>query len=405
MPDNILANRLRGTRGSQIAEEFFGNSAHFPVANIFLEMLLASPWMYLLDLDFYFLVLGSLAQAYWAGSWQYAGKPKPLLGNLIGPLVYTCGEVALDGLAFFHSPHHWAYWGFALAIGILQTLRLYLPEKAGGFIIILENLARTGISLAMYAIFEVLSRPSYTWQSFFDDESHVFILLVLGFLGILLGVANRNSAAYLALLRSTSEQLRKYSEWLLGRKMLAQAVIDPAALSLSRQERAVLFMDIRGFTAWSEKQPPEQVVAMLNEYFALGETCWNDANPIKVKFTGDEIMLVLEQPASAVAIAQRLSREVARLLDRYGLKAGTGIHAGAVVEGLLGSGQVKAYDIIGDTVNTAKRLCDAAAGGEILLSRQAVDRLPAPPASSETRDIQAKGKAAPVRVLVLAGLE
>ncbi|MEN9849786.1 MAG: hypothetical protein RL368_2526, partial [Pseudomonadota bacterium] len=73
----------------------------------------------------------------------------------------------------------------------------------------------------------------------------------------------------------------------------------------------------------------------------------------------------------------------------------------ALVEGLVGSHKVKAYDIIGDTVNTAKRICDAAARGELLMSQQAYDTLPAQPQSKELRALMVKGKTEAVLVQVV----
>jgi class 3 adenylate cyclase len=80
--------------------------------------------------------------------------------------------------------------------------------------------------------------------------------------------------------------------------------------------------------------------------------------------------------------------------------AGAGVHAGPVVEGVLGGERQCAYDFIGDTVNTAQRLCDAAAAGEVLVSQQALGADPAP--QVPWREIQAKGKRAPVRALAIA---
>jgi class 3 adenylate cyclase len=51
-------------------------------------------------------------------------------------------------------------------------------------------------------------------------------------------------------------------------------------------------MDIRNFTQWSEKQTPEKVVDMLNAFFETAERVWSNTEIIKVKFTGDEVMLV-----------------------------------------------------------------------------------------------------------------
>ena len=60
-----------------------------------------------------------------------------------------------------------------------------------------------------------------------------------------------------------TDQLRKYTEWLFGKTLFHQAVAAPGSLHLSRQERTILFADIRGFTHWSERHAPEEAVARV----------------------------------------------------------------------------------------------------------------------------------------------
>jgi class 3 adenylate cyclase len=72
-----------------------------------------------------------------------------------------------------------------------------------------------------------------------------------------------------------------------------------------------------------------------------------------------------------------------------------------VVEGLMGSGDVKGYDIIGDAVNTAKRICDVAAGGEVLISQSVYKEIGDRAIILETRKISVKGKTEPLIVYAL----
>jgi class 3 adenylate cyclase len=163
----------------------------------------------------------------------------------------------------------------------------------------------------------------------------------------------------------------------------------------------MLFMDIRGFTAWSEGQEPEQVVALMNGYYEAAEPVWRQYHAIKVKFTADEILLVFAAAAEAVAAARVLLAAVAPLLQGHGLSAGLGVHCGPVVEGIMGSSDRKGYDLLGDSVNTAKRLCDNALGGEILLSQAVVDQLTHGAVSGERRSLLVKGKQQPLSVTVI----
>ena len=400
--------RLRGRRSHSVALELLSNSIHFPLANIILELLIEGFSDYVFEPDFYTLILACLVQAWWLGSRQYEGRPSPFLGNLIGPAVYTLIEVALEGAAFWQSPNHIAYWVFAFLVGGLQQLQLWLPQGLRLYALLAEHLTRTSILLVMYIIFEIHDAPSLEGvMHFFSDDSHLFVSIVIVLLGLIVGFSYWTAQRYLQTLQVTADQLKVYSEWLLGRDLLDQAVGNQKVLGLSRKKRAVLFMDIRGFTAWSERQSPEQVVSMLNACFAAAEPVSDRFKAIKVKHTGDEIMAVFDRPVRAVAAGKELRALLTELLEGYGLTVGAGIHYGELVEGLIGGEKVRSYDIIGDTVNTAKRLCDAALGGELLLSQAVVNEaardddiffgnLPA-----IYRDISMKGKQDPIQVRVI----
>jgi class 3 adenylate cyclase len=399
-----VETRLAGTARSRFLLEFFANSAHFPIANVILEMLLEGPAKYLRAPDLYTILLASLVQAYWLSRWETTPRPRRFLGNLIGPALYTVIEALIEGPGFFARPQHWAYWGFALVLGALQALRPRLAGAPAALAHILEGGVRTSILLATYAIFEMLSNPHQTTSlgAFFTDPSHQFVALVIPLLGLSVGLADLTAGRYLRLLRETSAQLKMYSEWLLGRDLLNQIVADPGALTLARRVRTVLFMDVRGFTRWSESRPPETVVALLNRYYLAAETALNRHGAIKFKYSADEVMAIFATAAAAVAAARDLRASAAGLLAPEQLGAGMGLHTGPLVEGLLGSAGVKFYDVIGDTVNTAKRLEGAAAGGEVLLSEAARAAHGGELACGPARQIAAKGKDAPLTVFPLA---
>jgi len=398
---DLLEARLRGTRRGFITQEFFTNAAHFPLANIFLEMLIDSPLKFFQEPDPYVIIFAALVQSFVSGRWRYTGRRLPVVSNLVGPAVYTLIEWPLEGNAFFNSPHHIAYWVFALAIGFAQLGRIRLSGKWMAPMIILENIARTSILLAMYGIFERMTNPSdATVAMFMSDRGHLFVAIVLPLLGVLLGVANLNAERYLSLLRNTAAQLRGYSEWFLGRELLSEAVQRPDALGLQRRERAVLFADIRGFTSWSESHAPEQVVAMLNTYFTAAEQALNACKAIKIQMIGDEVMSVLPDAQAAAGAALALQAAVAPVLARSGVAAGIGVHAGPLVEGMMGGTHIKTYNVIGDTVNTAKRICDAAAPGEVLIS-PTVFANNSHLAVGESRKLAMKGKAELLEVFPL----
>lgn len=388
-----LDARLTGTRRSHIVQEFFTNSGHFPLAIIFFEFLIEGVAAYLARPDLYLTLGVGILQAIYLGSARFRGKPRPLLGNLIAPALYTTAEVAMEGVEFFEHPHHIAYWLISFSIGLMQFLQLRTPARLGQVFTLVESAARTSIVLVMYWAFEAATHPEdAAVTGFLGDDSHLFMAVVIPLLGLFVGLAQITASRYLSLLRETAHQLRTYSEWFFGRDLLSHAVADPGVLTLQRRDRAVLFIDIRGFTRWSDSRSPEQVVSMLNQYFEIAESAWLKYDPIKIKLSADEIMLIFADVQTAVQVARDLALRIGAMLAREGLSAGIGVHVGPVVEGLLGSERVRGYDVIGDTVNTAKRLCDAASGGEVVLSGEVVHALGPDVAVKAQRQIQVKGK-------------
>lgn len=399
-----LEARLGGTRAGAVRDEYLANSAYFPLANILLELLHEGWDVFVRSPDPYTLLAAGFVQAWCLGSWRHAGRPRPLLGNLIGPAFYTLVEGLHEGGAFFTAPHHGAYWVFALLIGATQQVRLGRgPARLRLAATLAENVARAAIIVVMYAIFESFTKPANaTLAGFFADPSHTYIALALLALGAVIGVAQATADGYLAQLRATAGQLKRYSELAMGREVLERAVADEGSLAPTRRERAVLFLDIRGFTAWSERAAPEEVVGMLDRFYECVEQRARPFGPIRIKFTADEALLVFAGPAPAVAAALALREAIGSLLAPYGLDAGYGLHQGPVVEGLLGSRSVKAYDVLGDTVNVAQRLCSSAGAGEILASAA----LPLDGAGeAQPRSLVLKGKAEPLlaRALLPAG--
>jgi adenylate cyclase len=395
--DASLEKRIAGSPSTRFLQELFGNSAQFPIANILFELMLEGPQRYLTAPDAYAISLAALVQAHYLTR-SRAGPMRTFWGNLIGPALYTAIECSIEGLVFFDSPNHIAYWIYPAAIGALRALRDARPGAHAALLQVVENVARASILLTMYFIFEMAGRDDLTLATLFNDGSHRFIALATLLLGLSVGLADVTADRYLRLLRETAAQLRMYSEWLLGRELLARSLDDAELLALHRHERTVLFMDVRGFTAWSETRTPETVVALLNRYYHCAETVLLRAEVVKFKFSADEMMAVFADAAEGVRVAHELNREVTRLLLTEGLGAGIGVHTGPLVEGLLGSMGVKFYDVIGDTVNTAKRLESSAGPGEVLISAAVAERVPHAARLGKSRLVAAKGKQLPIEV-------
>jgi adenylate cyclase len=164
----------------------------------------------------------------------------------------------------------------------------------------------------------------------------------------------------------------------------------------------ILFADLRGFTARSERDSPEQTVELLRRFYAAAEQVLFPEALID-KLIGDEVMALylpmLVEPERAGEVMVAHARE---LLERIGYgsaegpfaEAGIGIDYGEAFVGNIGDRAVFDFTAIGDVVNTASRLQGQAAGGEILLSERVAARLPEPVGAAA--EVELKGKAAPL---------
>jgi adenylate cyclase len=149
----------------------------------------------------------------------------------------------------------------------------------------------------------------------------------------------------------------------------------------ANQTITVLFADIRGFTALSEREKPEKVVGLLNRYFsAMSEIIFEHGGTLD-KYIGDGLMAIFgaptatpEDPLNAVKAAVAMQKRLLKLneelkVDGFSpISVGMGLHTGEATIGYIGSDKRSEYTAIGDTVNLASRLESNAAGGQILIS-------------------------------------
>jgi len=157
------------------------------------------------------------------------------------------------------------------------------------------------------------------------------------------------------------------------------------ALGGVRKEVVVFFSDIRGFTAMSEVLAPEDVVEMLNEYFAVMVKIINQYGGVVDKFIGDAIMAIWGAPNSndddairAVMACLRM-REALNQFNEKRIQAGKvplmigmGLNMGPAVAGTIGSDERMEYTVIGNTVNTSSRIeaSTKAFGSDLLISEE-----------------------------------
>src|SRR5690606_32839708 len=140
----------------------------------------------------------------------------------------------------------------------------------------------------------------------------------------------------------------------------------------------VLFADIRGFTTFSDRLAPDEVVRELNALLEVMVACTFKHEGTLDKFIGDAILVLFNAPIDQPDHAERAVRPAVAIQQRLaghgsGLGVGIGVHRGEAVVGTIGTPQRMEYTAIGSTVNIASRLCDHAGAGEVVVSRQVLD--------------------------------
>jgi adenylate cyclase len=163
---------------------------------------------------------------------------------------------------------------------------------------------------------------------------------------------------------------------------------DPFQGRAQRTSLVALFADLRGFTRLTEQNEVGAVVAMLSEYFAvLTEAAYQHDGTI-FNMAGDSLLVGFNVPfpqadaperawRTALEMVRRFAPVAAAWRERHGLAlgVGVGICAGDAIIGNVGSAHYASYTIIGNPVNTAARLMQMAAPGEVLLCGPLYERI------------------------------
>ena len=223
------------------------------------------------------------------------------------------------------------------------------------------------------------------------------------------------------MLDDLTERKKLEAQRRLFERMVSPAVIeqlDPNSLQLGgkRTDITVLFADVRGFTSFSETVAPERLVSILNRYLAaMAEAVLAQEGTID-KFMGDAIMAWFNAPVpqkdhtlravkAALAIRDSVEALYKELPVDSHLSFGAGIHYGDAVLGLIGTEKRLEYTAISDSVNTAKRLQENSAKNQIIISRQAFERVSSEIEAKPVVPLSVKGKTVPLDVFEVLGLK
>ncbi|HYK94677.1 MAG TPA: adenylate/guanylate cyclase domain-containing protein [Candidatus Dormibacteraeota bacterium] len=212
-----------------------------------------------------------------------------------------------------------------------------------------------------------------------------------------------NSTILSGLLRDLEVERARSHQLLLN--VLPQRIIDrlnagETLIADGHDDVTVLFSDIVGFTTISSATAPAELVAKLNELFSGFDAICDDVGVDKIKTVGDAYLavggLAGDGRAGEIAVADAALRMVKLAEERSardGWRIRIGIHAGPIVAGVVGTSKF-AYDVWGDTVNTASRLETTSEPGRIHLSADLARRLEGPFDVERRGLVELKGKGA-----------
>jgi class 3 adenylate cyclase len=188
--------------------------------------------------------------------------------------------------------------------------------------------------------------------------------------------------------------------------ILAGTGADP--LKSHRREITVVFLDLRGFTAFTETSDPEEVMGVLREYHAeMGRLIMAHQGTLE-RFAGDGIMIFFNDPvpldnpaASAVRMAVEMQQRMSQLSGGwkkrgYDLGMGIGIAEGYATLGAIGFEERWDYGAIGNVTNVAARLCSEAGAGQILVSQRVFAKVENMVDSEAVGELALKGLRRPI---------
>ncbi len=210
-------------------------------------------------------------------------------------------------------------------------------------------------------------------------------------------------------------RLKRFFSPQLAELIVEGGTDDP--LKTHRRDITVVFLDLRGFTAFSESVEPEEVMGVLREFHAEMGVLIEQHEGTLERFTGDGMMIFFNDPVliedaaeRAVRMALAMRGRVTEIAKRwrkrgYDLDLGVGIASGYATLGSIGFERRWDYGAIGNVTNLAARLCGEALGGQILISQRVLGELEEVIEVEDAGQLTLKGLARPVKAFSLIALK
>ena len=231
--------------------------------------------------------------------------------------------------------------------------------------------------------------------------------LLLGIIGNQAATAIDNARSYQRI--EQLGRLKRFFSPQLAELIIRGGADDP--LKTHRREVTVVFLDLRGFTAFAEGSDPEEVMGVLHEYHAeMGKLVLAHEGTLE-RFTGDGMMIFFNDPLPVPNPAERALRMAVAMRERaaalamrwrrrgYDLDLGIGIAKGFATIGAIGFEGRWDYGAIGIVTNLAARLCSEARPGQILIAPRVLADVEDLVETEELTPVTLKGFARPMAPL------
>ena len=197
-------------------------------------------------------------------------------------------------------------------------------------------------------------------------------------------------------------------------RFMTQKEYESSVHATENVDASILFADISGFTAISEREPPDAVITLLNQYFDVMVKAIIAEDGYVDKFMGDAILAVFRGDGhlqralrAALAINENTKGLENPLPDTLATlpEISIGVNAGEVIAGNIGSATLRRFDftVIGDVVNTAQRLQSAAKPGQILITQETYEGVKDQFDGKQIGEVGLKNKSNPVLVFEVVG--
>ena len=320
--------------------------------------------------------------------------------NLISQLISS----AIDGrsmIKIWGDTYEWIWILFWSGVGSATTWKW-----------------RTGVSVSYFSIWKVIT--IFVAGGVLFASTYIAFLwnwwlpVVPAFLGMI-----TSAIVITAYIARTAQNIRKTFGRYLTDEVVATLLESPQGLKLGGERRkiTILTSDLRGFTATSERLPPEEVVKILNFYLGYMADVITKYQGTIDEFMGDGILVLFgapiareDDPARAVACAidmQLVMEPINKQIKEWGLtplEMGIGINTGEVVVGNIGSLKRTKYGVVGSQVNLTYRIESYTTGGQILISETTLNEVGSIIKINGKKEVMPKGVKKPITIYDLGGI-